>query len=133
MAKPEPTARPTNAELGILQVLWRRGPCTVRQIHDVLSEEKPVGYTTVLKLMQIMTEKGLLLRDESRRSHVYRPQVSAEQTQQQLVGDLLERAFEGSAQRLVMQALSAKKVTAEELAQIRALLDEIEGGENEPA
>ena len=133
MAKPEPAARPTNAELAILQVLWRRGPCTVRQIHDVLSEEKPVGYTTVLKLMQIMTEKGLLLRDESRRSHVYRPQVSAEQTQQQLVGDLLERAFEGSAQRLVMQALSAKKVTAEELAQIRALLDEIEGGENEPA
>ena len=125
--------RPTNAELAILRVLWRRGPSTVRQVHDVLSAEKPIGYTTILKFMQIMTEKGLLLRDESRRSHVYRPQVSAEQTQQQLVGDLLERAFEGSAQRLVMQALSAKKVTAEELAQIRATLDEIEGGENEPA
>lgn len=125
--------RPTDAELSILRVLWGLGPSTVRQVHDVLSAEKSIGYTTILKFMQIMTEKGLVLRDESRRSHVYRPQVSAEETQQQLVGDLLERAFEGSAQRLVMQALSAKKVTPEELSQIRALLDEIEGGSNEPA
>lgn len=126
MAKRQKIPRPTDAELAILRVLWRRGPSTVRQVHDVLSAEKPTGYTTVLKLMQIMTEKGLLLRDESRRSHVYRPQVPAEETQQQLVGDLLERAFEGSAQRLVMQALSSKRVTPEELAQIRALLDRIE-------
>lgn len=126
MAKRKRIPRPTDAELAILRVLWRRGPSTVRQVHDVLSAEKPTGYTTVLKFMQIMTEKGLLLRDESRRSHVYRPQRPAEKTQQQLVGDLLDRAFEGSAQRLVMQALNAKKVTPEELAEIRALLDEIE-------
>lgn len=126
MAKSKRIPRPTDAELAILRVLWRRGPSTVRQVHDVLNAEKPTGYTTVLKFMQIMTEKGLLLRDESRRSHVYRPQRPAEKTQQQLVGDLLDRAFEGSAQRLVMQALNAKKVSPEELAEIRALLDEIE-------
>ena len=126
MAKSKRIPRPTDAELAILRVLWRRGPSTVRQVHDVLRAEKPTGYTTVLKFMQIMTEKGLLLRDESSRSHVYRPQRPAEKTQQQLVGDLLDRAFEGSAQRLVMQALNAKKVTPEELAEIRALLDEIE-------
>jgi predicted transcriptional regulator len=126
MAKTERIPRPTDAELAILRVLWRRGPSTVRQVHDVLSAEKSTGYTTVLKFMQIMTEKGLLIRDQSGRSHVYRPQVPAEKTQQQLVGDLLERAFEGSAQRLVMQALSSKRVTPEELARIRALLDEIE-------
>jgi len=126
MVKPKRIPRPTDAELAILRVLWRRGPSTVRQVHDVLSADKPTGYTTVLKFMQIMTEKGLLLRDETQRSHVYRPQVSAEKTQQQLVGDLLERAFEGSAQRLVMQALSTKKVTPEELTQIRELIDRIE-------
>jgi predicted transcriptional regulator len=126
MAQRTRIPRPTEAELAILQVLWRHGPSTVRRVHDVLSAEKSTGYTTVLKLMQIMTEKGLLLRDESTRSHVYRPQVPAEKTQQQLVRDLLERAFEGSAQRLVMQALSTKQVTPEELAQIRALLDKIE-------
>jgi predicted transcriptional regulator len=126
MVKRKRIPRPTDAELAILRVLWRRGPSTVRQVHDVLSADKPTGYTTVLKFMQIMTEKGLLLRDESQRSHVYRPQVPAEKTQQQLVGDLLERAFEGSAQRLVMQALSTKKVTPAELAQIRELIDKIE-------
>jgi predicted transcriptional regulator len=126
MVKRKRIPRPTDAELAILRVLWRRGPSTVRQVHDVLSADKRTGYTTVLKFMQIMTEKGLLLRDESQRSHVYRPQVPAEKTQQQLVGDLLERAFEGSAQRLVMQALSTKKVTPEELVQIRGLLDKIE-------
>jgi predicted transcriptional regulator len=100
----------------------------VRQVHDVLNRDKPTGYTTVLKFMQIMTEKGLLTRDESRRTHVYRPRLPAEKTQQRLVGDLLERAFEGSAQKLVMHALSAKKVSPEELAEIRAVLDEIERG-----
>jgi len=126
MVKRKRIPRPTDAELAILRVLWRLGPSTVRQVHDVLSAERPIGYTTVLKFMQIMTEKGLLLRDETQRSHVYRPQVPAEKTQQQLVGDLLERAFEGSAQRLVMQALSTQKVTPEELAQIRELLDSLE-------
>jgi BlaI family penicillinase repressor len=121
--------RPTDAELAILRVLWRLGPSTVRQVQHVLDAKKPTGYTTVLKLMQIMTEKGLLDRDESRRTHVYRPRRPAEKTQQQLVGDLLERAFGGSAQRLVMQALSTKRVTPEELEQIRELLDTIEGRE----
>ncbi len=126
MAKKRTPSRPTDAELGILRVLWQRGPSTVREVRDVLNAEKPTGYTTVLKFMQIMHDKGLLVRDESQRSHVYQPRVPAEKTQRQLVADLLERAFEGSARNLVMQALSAKKVSPEELAQIRSLLDEIE-------
>jgi len=125
-AKRRRNSRPTDAELGILRVLWQRGPSTVRDVHDVLNAVKPTGYTTVLKFMQIMHDKGLLVRDESQMSHVYQPRVPAEKTQRQLVSDLLERAFEGSARNLVMQALSAKKVSPEELAQIRALLDEIE-------
>ena len=120
--------RPTDAELNILRVLWQRGPSTVRQVHDVLNRDKPTGYTTVLKFMQIMTDKGLLARDESRRTHVYRPKLPAERTQQQLVRHLLERAFEGSARELVMQALNAKKVSPKELAQIRSMFDEIEKG-----
>ena len=129
MAKREPNdrPRPTDAELAILRVLWRLGPSTVREVLEVLEAEKPTGYTTVLKFMQIMIEKGLLDRDKSRRTHVYRPRVSAEKTRRQLVGDLLERAFEGSAEQLVVQALSAKKVSPDELAKIRALLDEMEG------
>ena len=120
------TPRPTDAELNILRALWQRGPSTVRQVQEQLQPERPAGYTTVLKLMQIMTAKGLLERDESRRTHVYRPALAAEKTQRQLVGDLLDRAFDGSAQKLVMQALSAKRVSAEELTQIRSLLDAIE-------
>jgi predicted transcriptional regulator len=111
--------------LEILQVLWQQGPSTVRRVHEVLNEGKPVGYTTVLKLMQIMTAKGLLVRDESQRSHVYRTRVPAEKTQRQLIGDLLERAFAGSAQKLVMQALTTQKVSSQELAQIRTLLEDI--------
>jgi len=126
MAKKRTNSRPTDAELGILRVLWQRGPSTVREVRNVLDVEKPTGYTTVLKFMQIMHEKGLLVRDESQRSHVYQPRVPAEKTQRQLVSDLLEQAFEGSVRNLVMQALSAKKVSPQELAQIRALLDEIE-------
>jgi predicted transcriptional regulator len=121
------TPRPTEAELEILRVLWQRGPSTVREVQEALNAERPTGYTTVLKLMQIMTEKRLLLRDERRPAHVYRPRVPAEKTQQQLVTDLLDRAFEGSADKLVMHALSAKPVSQQELAQIRALLDKIEG------
>ena len=120
--------RPTDSELAILRVLWRLGPATVRAVHDELSRAQETGYTTVLKLLQIMTEKGLVKRDESERSHVYQPVCSEQQVQRQLVGHLLDRAFGGSAQTLVLQALAAKKSTPEELAEIRRLLDEMEGG-----
>ena len=118
--------RPTDAELAILRVLWRRGPSTVREVTEALAVGREVGYTTALKLLQIMTDKGLVRRDESRRTHVYAARLGEEQTQRQLVGDLLERAFGGSAQKLVMQALAARRASPEELAEIRRLLDEIE-------
>jgi len=121
-------SRPTDAELSILRVLWRQGEGTVRQVFEALSQEREVGYTTVLKLMQIMTEKGLVERDESERTHVYLARLTREQTQQQLVGDLLDKAFGGSASQLVSQALSAKPASAKELKLIRRLLDELEGG-----
>jgi len=120
--------RPTNAELGILRVLWDLGPSTVRQVHDQLSQKRDVGYTTMLKLMQIMTDKGLLLRNESERSHVYRAKQKEAVTQKLLVKDLVSRAFGGSTEKLVMQALSSKKASAQEIADIRRLLDEMEGG-----
>src|SRR5262245_548444 len=116
--------RPTDAELAILRVLWQRGPSTVRQVHEVLSRERPAAYTTSLKLLQIMTEKGLVRRDDSDRSHVYEAQLSEGQTQRQLVRDLLDRAFGGSASKLVMQALAARRASAEDLAEIRRLLDD---------
>src|SRR5512146_188534 len=106
--------KPTDAELAILRVLWEQGPSTVRQIQQVLDRARPTGYTTVLKLLQIMTEKGLVRRDESERSHVYRARYSEGQTQQQLLGDLLDRAFAGSTSKLVLQALSSRKASAEE-------------------
>jgi len=120
--------RPTDAELAILRVLWDLGPSTVRDVHERLGQQRRVGYTTVLKLLQIMNDKGLVRRDQSSRSHVYEATCSQEQTQGQLVGDLLDRAFGGSAMQLVVQALSSKKVSNQELAEIRQLLDEIEGG-----
>lgn len=120
--------RPTDGELSILRVLWEMGPATVRQVQESLNRERETGYTTVLKLMQIMHDKGLLKRDESERSHVYQAAVGEEQTQQQLVDDLLERAFGGSARQLVMQVLSRDKASSKELSQIRRLLDELEGG-----
>lgn len=119
-------SRPTDSELEILRVLWSKGPSTVRDVHDVLSETRSAGYTGTLKLMQIMAEKGLVLRDESNRSHVYVAAVREEQSQKQLVRDLLASAFRGSADKLVMQALSAKKVTDEEITEIRRMLDELE-------
>jgi BlaI family penicillinase repressor len=119
--------RPTDGELAILRVLWERGASTVRQVHETLEARRPAGYTTVLKLLQIMTEKGLVRRDESERAHVYEARVPREETERQLVGDLLERAFSGSASALVMRALSSKKTSPEELARIRRLLDEMEG------
>jgi predicted transcriptional regulator len=122
------TPRPTPAELEILNVLWRNGPSTVREVHANLGASKSTGYTTVLKLLQIMAEKGLVDRDESQRAHVYTTRLAESQTQGQLVRDLLERAFGGSAMKLVMQALATQKASPEEIARIRRLLDEIEGG-----
>lgn len=116
--------RPTDGELMILRVLWHRGPSTVRQVHDVLERDRPTGYTTVLKLLQIMHEKGLVLRDESERRHVYRPRASEQQTQRQLVRDLADRAFDGSIARLVLQALAVRRPNREEMADIRAALAE---------
>ena len=100
------TPRPTDAELAILRVLWERGPSSVRDVHDALSSEQTTGYTTVLKLLQIMTEKGLVVRDESQRAHIYEARHSEQRTQRQLLTDLMERAFGGSPSKLVMQALA---------------------------
>ena len=120
------TRRPTDAELTILQVLWDRGPSTVREVYKIISSDKNVGYTTVLKLMQIMTDKELVERDESCRPQLYRPRFPREQTERQLIKDLVDRAFGGSAKRLVMQALEAKKASPSELAQIEKLLNKLE-------
>jgi predicted transcriptional regulator len=120
--------RPTEAELRILQVLWECGPRSVRDIRGILNESKPTGYTTALKMLQIMTEKGLVDRDESVRPQIYRAKYSQEYTQRRLLSDLLNRAFGGSVRALVLQALSTKKSTPEELEAIGKLLDRIEGG-----
>ena len=122
----KPTPRPTDAELAILRVLWERGPSTVREVHDALSQTHDSGYTTVLKLMQIMTDKGLVDRDESQRAHVYTSRYGEQRTQRQLLGDLIERAFGGSPAKLVMQALSTTKASAEDLTAIRHMLDQME-------
>jgi BlaI family transcriptional regulator, penicillinase repressor len=118
--------RPTDAELEILTVLWSRGPCTVREIHETVVLRKPTQYTTVLKLMQIMAEKGLVRRDEEQRAHVYEAARPCEWTQKQLAGDLLERGFRGSAALLMQGALSARKTSKAELAELRKLLDRYE-------
>ena len=118
--------KPTDAELGILRILWTRGPSTVREVATEMGRE--AAYTTVLKLLQIMTDKQLVRRDESARTHVYSAAHTEEQMQQHLVSDLLERAFEGSAATLVMRALSAKKTSAKDLAEIRKLLKMRQGG-----
>ena len=123
----KPVPRPTDAELAILRVLWERGPSTVREVHDEISRSNDTGYTTILKLLQIMTDKGLVVRDESQRAHVYSTRESEQRTQRQLVGDLIDRAFGGSPAKLVMQALSATRASAEELTQIRAMLEKMEG------
>jgi BlaI family transcriptional regulator, penicillinase repressor len=124
---PSKPPRPTEGELAILRVLWEGGPATVREILHTLNQTKPTGYTTALKLLQIMTEKGLVDRDEQVRPQVYRPSFPQEQTQRQLLKDLLQRAFGGSVRALVLQALSTKKSSPEELAAIEKLLDRIEG------
>ncbi len=115
--------KPTDAELGILQVLWLTGAATVKQVQEKLGDD--TGYTTVLKFLQIMTEKGLVRRDESQRAHVYRATLSEDETQRQLVSGLLKRAFGGSTSKLVLQALSSKKTSTSELAEIRRLINNL--------
>ena len=124
MQKPIP--KPTVMELAILRVLWKLGPATVRDVHHVLEAEKPTGYTTVLKLLQIMTVKGMVTRNEEERAHVYEARLPAENTKRQLVTDLVQRAFSGSASELMMHALSGKKTSRAEIDEIRRMLDEHE-------
>ena len=122
------STRPTDGELAILRVLWEQGPSTVRQVHAKLGRD--TAYTTVLKLLQIMTEKGLVRRDESSRTHIYAAAETAQKTQRLLLKDLLDKAFGGSAADLVLQALATKRASREELAQIRKLLDEYQRNGN---
>ena len=122
MARPQP--RPTDAELAILRVLWERGSCTVRQVHEALADTRETGYTTTLKLMQIMADKGLVERNETARTHIYSASAAQEQTQSQLVKDLVDRAFGGSAAALVLRALSADDATDAELKEIRKMIDD---------
>ncbi|MFD2246867.1 BlaI/MecI/CopY family transcriptional regulator [Pontibacter ruber] len=124
----DPSQKPTEAELEILQVLWQHGPSTVRFVNEELSKTKEVGYTTTLKIMQIMTEKGMLEPDKSSRTHVYRPLLSEEATQRKLLDRFLDTTFRGSAMKLVMQALGNHSTSPEELDEIRNLLDKLEGG-----
>jgi BlaI family penicillinase repressor len=125
---PAALPRPTDAELEILTVLWSDGPRTVRDVHEAIAARKPTQYTTVLKTLQIMAGKGLVRRDEKLRAHVYEAAVPREATQRQLAGDLLARAFNGSARSLMMGALTARKAGKNELAELRKLLDEYEKG-----
>lgn len=119
--------KPTEAELGILRVIWAQGPSTVRQIQETLQQARPTGYTTVLKLLQIMWDKGLVTREESSRTHVYRARYSQVRTQRQLLTDLLDRAFGGSASQLVLQALATKRATRAEMDDISKLLAQHRG------
>ena len=119
---------PTDAELEILTVLWSRGPSTVRDVYESISRRRPVQYSTVLKFMQIMAEKGLVRRNEKQRAHIYEAAQPREWTQQRLAGDLLQRAFGGSAKNLLMGALSARKASKQELAELRKMLDDYEKG-----
>lgn len=120
--------KPTDSELNILKILWEKGPLTVREVHEALNNTRQTGYTTTLKLMQIMIEKKLVKRDKSQRAHIYEAQIQQQDTQQHLVKNLLDQVFSGSTTSLVMQALSTKKASAEEIEQIRKMLDDYEGG-----
>jgi len=124
--KQDPRSNPTPAELAILQILWSRGPSTVREIHDVLAREKDVGYTSALKFLQIMTAKGLVTRTEEQRAHVYSAQQPAEKTKQQFAADVLKRVFHGSASQLMQHALSGRRGSKKEIEELRRLLDEYE-------
>jgi predicted transcriptional regulator len=119
--------RPTDVELQILRVFWKRGPSTVREVHNSLKEDRDTGYSTTLKMMQVMHAKELLVRDESTRPQRYRPALSQRKTQLQLFDDLVQRAFGGAASRLLVQALSAKRVSSDELAEIKQLIQQLEG------
>ncbi len=121
-----PTQKPTASELEILQVLWTRGPSTVREVYEVLSEKREMGYTSVLKLMQIMTEKGSVRRNETQRAHVYEVCQPAEKTKRGLAADVLQRVFDGSASELMMHALAGHRASKEEIAELRRLLAEYE-------
>jgi len=125
--KPSHLPRPTDSELEILTVLWSRGPSTVRDVHETIVQSRPAQYTTVLKILQIMAEKGLVRRDETQRAHIYEASRPREETQRQLAGDLLQRAFGGSAKSLMMGALSARKASKKELAELKKFLEEYEG------
>ena len=118
--------KPTASEFEILRILWSRGPSTVREVHEILSEKKPIGYTSILKLMQIMTEKGLVRRNEDQRAHVYEPSEAAETTKRQIAGDVLQRIFEGSARELMVHALAGRRTSKQEIEELRRLLDEHE-------
>src|ERR1700686_5451366 len=122
----QPPHKPTASELEILRVLWNRGPSTVREVHESLSEKKDLGYTTVLKLLQIMTTKGTVRRNETQRAHVYEACLPAEQTKRQIAGDMLQRVFEGSASQLMMHALAGSTSSPQEIEEMRRLLDEQE-------
>jgi predicted transcriptional regulator len=128
--KEKPPPRPTDVELSILRVLWRHGPGSVREVLGRYNEgrREESGYTTVLKMLQIMTDKGLVERDDTRRPQIYRARLTEDETQRQLVSDLLDRAFGGSAKKLVLQALATREAPERELAQIETLLEKIEGG-----
>jgi predicted transcriptional regulator len=119
--------QPTDGELEVLRILWSNGPSTVKQVHELVHKNRPTVYTTTLKVMQVMHEKGLLVRSDSRYRHIYRPALPEEKTQRQLVTDFVEKAFSGSAEKLVMRLISAKKISAKERAKIRRMFDEIEG------
>jgi BlaI family penicillinase repressor len=123
----EPLQKPTASELEILRVLWTRGPSTVREVHESLREQKALGYTTVLKLLQIMTAKGTVRRNEEQRAHVYEACLPATETKRQLAGDVLQRVFEGSASELMLHALAGRRTSKKELKELRKLLDEYEG------
>jgi BlaI family penicillinase repressor len=123
-----PSSQPNDVELAILRVIWSRKACTVREVHDALQEQRNTGYTSTLKMMQVMCEKGLLKRDDAQRPQVYRPAIPQEQTQKKIVRDLVNTVFGGSARKLVMQAVQSHKISREELAEIRYLLDQLEEG-----
>jgi BlaI family penicillinase repressor len=121
-----PSSRPNDVELAILRVIWSREACTVREVHDALRAERDTGYTSTLKMMQVMCEKGLLKREDSQRPQVYRPAIPQEQTQKKIVRDLVKTVFGGSARKLVMQAVQSHKISRQELKEIRNLLDQLE-------
>jgi len=122
-----PSSNPTEVELQILRVLWERGPSSVREVHLALEEARDTGYSTTLKMMQVMTEKGLLLKDDSRRPQVYRPAISQEQAQTQFVDDMIQRVFGGAADKLILRAVSSRHLSREDIEQIRKLLKKLEG------